>query len=156
MQIEDISGVLKILKRITKTAGKKYRNWVLRNMTQGIGYYLANEDKSALIVAEEKGQIIGYVIAGIIREEEKRDLWFLDYINPDEAFNWLYLQYVAVDPDCHGKGMGSKLLRELDKIAKEKKLKGVYTGTRGKTKEFYLKNGYQEDKIFLLKRAKLL
>lgn len=156
MRVEDISGVLIILKKITKTSEKKYQDWVLGDVMQRIGYYFLNKDKSALLVAEEGGQIIGYSIAGIIREGEKGELWFLDNINPNEAFNWVYLQYVAVDPDWHGKGIGSKLLAGLAKIARKKKLKGIYTGTRGKTKEFYLKNGYQEDKIFLLKRVKPL
>jgi GNAT superfamily N-acetyltransferase len=54
------------------------------------------------------------------------------------------IEPLMVDPDKKGQGIGSDLLQEAEKIAKEKGIHKIWleTGEDWKAKEFYLKHGY--------------
>ncbi len=59
-------------------------------------------------------------------------------------YKWYFLDLLYVDEKYRGKGIGSKLIHEVEKIAKEKNLIGVRIETWDfQAREFYEKNGYE-------------
>ncbi|MBP6857676.1 MAG: GNAT family N-acetyltransferase [Candidatus Pacebacteria bacterium] len=54
------------------------------------------------------------------------------------------IEPLMVDPDKKGQGIGSVLLQEAEKIAKEKSIHKLWleTGKDWKSKDFYIKHGY--------------
>lgn len=92
-------------------------------------------------VVEEKGKIIGAVIA----EEH------------EEEPHMVYIHYMG----CArmGKGLGTKLLKRVEQEARKRKKKGILTDTENP--RFYLKSGFevcgflyynQEGETFLIKK----
>lgn len=82
-------------------------------------------NESFTLVAEEDENIVGYITvvcdSGVAQIEP-----------------------LMVDPDKKGQGIGSALLEETEKIAKEKGIHKLWleTDKEWKAKEFYLKHGY--------------
>jgi len=52
------------------------------------------------------------------------------------------IRYMAVHPDYRRMGIGSRLLEELEKIARKKKAEYIILNARENAVNFYLKNGY--------------
>ena len=80
------------------------------------------------------------------------DYNFLVYVNDNLIggaigfirYKWYFLDLLYVDEKYRGKGIGSKLIHEVEKIAKEKNLIGVRIETWDfQAREFYEKNGYE-------------
>jgi ribosomal protein S18 acetylase RimI-like enzyme len=57
------------------------------------------EGTIGILVAEEDGGVVGYIVVGIDRT--KSDIF---------GFLWGAIISLAVDPDCHGRGIGSALI----------------------------------------------
>lgn len=151
MESKDVGQIMEMAEKIVSKRPQEYIDWFRRDLLERIEYYLKNGSESGCLVAVENGEVVAYAIAGVVRKEEKAKFYFLNYLDAEEPMRWLMLDYIAVAPEGREKGVGSALLKRLSEISAEKGLKGVYTGTRGRAKEFYLKNGFQEDKIFLKK-----
>ena len=61
------------------------------------------------------------------------------------------IRYMAVSDDYQGKGYGRKMVKALDKIAREKGSRKIILQSRGNAVEFYEKNGYKIiEKSYLL------
>jgi len=60
------------------------------------------------------------------------------FISKDEA----QIRSISVDPEWEGKGIGSIVLKELEKIVTEKGAKRIIIHARNSAVEFYKKNGY--------------
>ena len=61
------------------------------------------------------------------------------------------IRYMAVSDDYQGMGYGSKIMRVLDDIAREKGSRNIILQSRGNAVEFYEKNGYKIiEKSYLL------
>ena len=56
---------------------------------------------------------------------------------------------MVFDPEYQKKEVGSAIMSKLKDIAKEKRFKGIITGTKSRIKNFYIKNGLKEWQIFL-------
>jgi aminoglycoside 6'-N-acetyltransferase I len=58
----------------------------------------------------------------------------------------LVIEELIVKSECQGKGIGSKLVKEIEKIAKKKKAHTVYLYTSKKSRafKFYKRLGYEE------------
>ncbi len=64
----------------------------------------------------------------------------------------LYLRFFAVDPKKQGKGIGSRVLKKLEQMAKEKGHHFLFLVSRYKRKKahkFYFKNGFKRFLGFL-------
>ena len=61
------------------------------------------------------------------------------FISEDEA----QIRSISVEEDWAGKGIGSMILKELEKIVIEKGAKRIIIHSRSNAVEFYKKNGYQ-------------
>ena len=62
------------------------------------------------------------------------------FINEDEA----QIRSISVEPNWEGKGIGSIVLKELEKIVTEKGARRIIIHARNTAIEFYKKNGYKE------------
>ncbi len=76
-----------------------------------------------------RAAFIGNKIVGVAR---------LHFNNIKEA----QIRYMAVHPDYRGMGIGSRLLEEMEKIARRKKAEYILLNARENAINFYLKNGY--------------
>lgn len=67
--------------------------------------------------------------------------------------DWTYdLYWIAVDPNIHGKGIGSKLVKHMEEDLKSAGGKLILIETSGKAeyeneRKFYVKNGYEVQTI---------
>ena len=53
------------------------------------------------------------------------------------------IRYMAIKKSCRGKGLGSKMIVELEEIASNNKIKKIFLNSRENAIKFYKKNGYQ-------------
>ena len=54
---------------------------------------------------------------------------------------------MAIVKQFRSKGFGSKLIKELEKIAVENDVKKIFLNSRIKAVDFYLKNGYNKKSV---------
>lgn len=60
------------------------------------------------------------------------------------SWGWLYIDLLWVDDSLRGTGMGTRLIREIEKLANEKDVYCYYLGTTSfQALDFYKKMGYQ-------------
>lgn len=64
--------------------------------------------------------------------------------------NWLEIEYLYVQEDFRGQGIGSNILNQAEKEARERKCKYSFVNTyQFQAPDFYKKHGYEE--VFALK-----
>lgn len=92
---------------------------------------LFNRPDIHVLVAKEKGEVIGFCMA-------------VETPKISEGRNRMEIYELMIEEKYQGKGIGSAFLKEVEKIAKEKGILyvKVATGTKMKSNEFYKKNGY--------------
>ncbi len=96
--------------------------------------FIKRPKDNILLVAVSEKRVIGFLYAKIISK------------------TWCMLDNLAVDKDYRNKGIGTLLLKEFYKILKKKKihyLQILEDIHRKKTREFWKKNGFKEEKVFL-------
>lgn len=90
---------------------------------------LSNEDeyleREYNFIAYDEGRVIGGAIG------------FIQY-------NWYFLDLLYVDSEYRGQDIGTKLIKEIENLAKNEKLTGIRMETWDfQAKEFYKKMGYE-------------
>lgn len=92
------------------------------------------------VVAEDEGKVVGYLLA-------------TKNVDPVLKRNNFWIDYVCVDSNCRGKGIGRQLLTKIEEIAKEEN--GYYlqlTSSRFRThaRKLYMDFGFEmrESDIF--------
>ncbi|MCX7877625.1 MAG: GNAT family N-acetyltransferase [Ignavibacteria bacterium] len=111
-----------------------FNNEEIKIATELLDVYLNNKSQQDYIiyVYENNGEPSGYICYG------KRPLT-----------DWTYdLYWIAVDPEVHGKGIGSKLIRYMEEDLAKSGGRIVLIETSGKPeyeneRKFYEKNGYE-------------
>ena len=149
IQEGDIPAMLDLVAGTMTTSTQKYIDEYRADLDRHMRYYLQHEDKSAQYVALDGKKVIGFVLAGVVPEEDLGKYYFIDHSNPREPLSWILLQQITVDAAHRGEKIGSMLIAKVAQRAREMGLKGVYTGTRGNTRRFYEKNGFGIDKVYL-------
>ena len=149
IRAKDIPAILELVAGTMDTSTKSYIEEYKKDLDKRMRYYLAHKDKSAQYVALDKNRVIGFVLAGVIDEEEVDRYYFIDHANPREPLSWVLLGQITVHADYRGMDIGSMLVNKTEERARQMNLKGVYTGTRGDIRHFYEKNGFAIDKVFL-------
>ncbi len=120
------------------TDTKHFNDEEIKVAIELIDIYLndANQQDYIIYVYENDGITAGYICYG------KRPLT-----------DWTYdLYWIAVDPDIHGKGIGSRLVRHMEEDLKSAGGKIILIDTSGKAeyeneRKFYTKNGYSVQTI---------
>ena len=99
-----------------------------------------DEIKYFQVVAEDEGKVVGYLLA-------------TKNVDPVLKRNNFWIDYVCVDSNCRGKGIGRQLLTKIEEIAKEEN--GYYlqlTSSRFRThaRKLYMDFGFEmrESDIF--------
>ena len=88
-----------------------------------------------------------YIINVYENDETKKAEGYICY-GPRPLTDWTYdLYWIAVDPNIHGKGIGSGLVKYMENDLKQSKGRLVLIETSGKAeyeneRKFYTKNGY--------------
>lgn len=83
------------------------------------------EDSAHHIMAIENGKVIGVGRIHFNSEEEAQ------------------IRYMAVDPSFRGKNIGTQILKELERFAKENNAKRIVLNARKSAIGFYEKNNYK-------------
>lgn len=101
------------------------------------------EDNGILIVAELNGEVVGY-IAGYKQVDDM------------DTYERFYIADLSVTEKCRGQGIGTKLLKEAERVAIEKfHLENIRIGVLApnvEAKKLYEKLGFTEHEIELQKR----
>ncbi|GEM_PF-1331328 len=106
---------------------------------------ILNSEGFILLVAEERGKVVGYTKLKIKNRwkafKEKKEI---------------YINDIAVIENCRGKGIGSKLLNETEKYAKGENI-GFLTlkadSENLKTLRFYKKHGFVKHYVQMVKKV---
>ena len=154
IQGKDIPAILELVAGTMTSSTKAYIEEYKKDLDKRMCYYLEHKEKSAQYVALDKEKVIGFVLAGVIDEEEIDKYYFIDHANPREPLSWVLLGQITVDVNYRGRNIGSKLIDRTEQRAREMNMKGVYTGTRSTIRFFYEKNGFVIDKVFLKRPVK--
>lgn len=91
--------------------------------------------RKVLLVAEIRGKIVGYVGLKIKEKEDRAS----EFINLN---NLACLLWIAVLPEYHGKGIGSRLIKACNKYAKKWNKSGIWLDCYESKIPFYEKAGY--------------
>lgn len=77
--------------------------------------------------------------------EAHEDETFLGGLCARAGSDFVFVQYLAVSPEARGRGLGSKLLQDVEKRAKDAGKLGVYLDTFAfQAPDFYKAEGYIE------------
>jgi ribosomal protein S18 acetylase RimI-like enzyme len=95
---------------LDKTLPKGKTEEYLRRET---GWYITRvrrkEKDFGILVAEEDGDVVGYIVVGV--DNTRSEIF---------GFSWGHIISLAVDPPCHGRGIGSALIASgLDWLKKK-------------------------------------
>lgn len=109
----------------------------LNLMRENLAEFLEkNDEEAAVLVYEENKEIIG----------------FISYIKIKSNIGAYWLSWLAIRKDKQGKGIGTALLKELEKILRGYGARILLVDTSGdetwepgiRARNFYLKNGFKE------------
>lgn len=120
---------MKIIKfeqsQVEKLEALKAKAWLIADLEHYGEHQPRFSNETFTLLAQEDNQVVGYIT--IICDSG------VAQIEP-----------LMVDPDKKGQGIGSALLQEAEKVAKEKGIHKLWleTGQDWKAKDFYLKHGY--------------
>jgi len=123
MRLEDLLGVIRVCNQAFREAAR-ITSYIAPQLLESL-----IKQPEAQLVAEVEGKIVGFLRGEFVFKERKA-----------------IVAHIAVHPKYQGKGIGGKLIRHFEKLAKEKGLRKVSLGTpfaRG----FYEKLGYKCTKI---------
>lgn len=137
MKIKIRKGKKEDLEEISEIYREEYgkepynENWSRENALKMVK---GQSEHSNILVAEVKGEIVGFII-------------FSDY--PWEKSSRGHTQDFAVKSEFHGKGIGSKLLEEAEEELKEKGVKSIALSSHIESPAFgfYKKRGYKRNKM---------
>jgi ribosomal protein S18 acetylase RimI-like enzyme len=95
---------------LDKTLPKeKTEEYLRREVTSYINHVLRKGENLWILVAEEDGDVVGYIVIGI--DKGKSETF---------GFSWGHIVSLAVDPSCQGRGVGSALIASgLDRLKKK-------------------------------------
>lgn len=93
---------------------EKNKEFFRREVSWYANIALSNQSDLAMIVAEDDGKVVGYIVVGI--DKSRSEIY---------GFKWGYIVSLAVDPEHQGRGIGSSLIRRGLDWLRDKKVKYV-------------------------------
>lgn len=134
---------------------QRFENAIERNRTDGriVGetyirqmLEICQEKNGRIFIAEQDGKVVGYAFARIERHPERIFTTLTEYV---------YVQDLVLLPDARGKGMGRKLLQEVEQYALDSGMRTILLTVLSKNpsaKKFYRKSGFTELDIVMRKK----
>lgn len=112
----------------------------------------SNNDEAELVM----DKLVDYNLSKVPNTQEELFIWINRVIKDNHGeiiaginskmycWNCLYIDSLFVDDKYRNKGLGRKLLKEIERIAKEKDCKLIHLDTFDfQAKDFYLNQGYE-------------
>lgn len=95
---------------LDKTLPKeRTEEYLRREVTWYTSRVRRKEEKFGILVAEEDGDVVGYIVVGM--DKTRSEIF---------GFSWGVIISLAVNPSCHGRGIGSALIASgLDWLKKK-------------------------------------
>lgn len=115
----------------TREESEYVRRRLIEFNAQCVPEHLRNRyEEIHLAVKDEDGRVIGGMLA-------------------EYCWNWIEVHILWVDESLRGLGYGTKLLQQIEAVAREKECTFLKLNTFSfQAPEFYKKNGYQEIAVF--------
>lgn len=80
-------------------------------------------------------------VAVLLRDPESGDV--IGGLWAEDDFAWVFVKYLFVPEDCRGLGLGARLMREVEEVARARGRVGVWLNTFDfQSRGFYEKIGY--------------
>lgn len=133
LKIEDVTAYSKIIKRKLKIPSKEF---VKKEFNESI------ENKNSIILFVEEREVFGYLAGNFLKNS-----WN----------NFGYIGDIFIVSNLRKKGLGTKLMREFERICKKKNLEEIRLDVSIKNKEaisLYKKEKFEIIKYNLRKRLK--
>ena len=131
---DDVNGIIEVL----KTSYLQDEAWARKALEK----LLATENY-VILVAELDGKIVGFIDYYILPS-----VW--------EKWNEATINYLFIDKEYQGRGIGSKLLKEVIKQTDKMRIMELHVGTEKENKRairLYKKHGFRKEYL-LLEREK--
>ncbi len=123
---EDAAAILRVQKRAYASEAELYQAFDMPPMTETIDQVLEDFEDHELLKATADGRLVGSVRAK----------------TEDHA---CYIGRLAVDPDFQGRGIGTALMRDVEKLFPEAERFELWAGYKSKRNiHIYEKLGYRE------------
>ena len=131
LQKSDIAPIEKILKALAPVFSDVEVKVAVEMLEEHLGVVEGPDTYRVLVAAEEDGRVVGYALFG--RTPLTNGTWDV--------------YWIAADPTSHGKGVGPKLLRALEDVARKEggRLVMIETSSRAdyaRARRFYERQGY--------------
>ncbi len=114
--------------------------------------------KEILIVKLLDGLILeqyknGIISIYVMKDENMYGFIIFQIDNDNSDWNkrpgWGFIREFYIIPTLRNKGLGSKMIKKVECLLKEKEVKNIYltSNKNERTKQFYIKNGYIDEGI---------
>lgn len=140
--LEDIKYMVRLNDSHPSFSSDSNHEWN-KNSYERVAKKCIEEDNYLALVCEHENKVIAYLYA------------YHKKLHPSRKTDYLVeIESMAVDKNFHRQGIGSKLIEEAEKWAKEKGVTRMQVGTYAKNEtaiNFYEKNSFEKYKITLEK-----
>ncbi len=124
-ELNDCDEIIRLQRLAYESEAQLYQDWTIPPLTQTATALQQEFADLTILKAVNAGKIIGSVRAQLIN-------------------NVCHIGRLIVHPDFQNKGIGSKLLREIEQGFTHAKTCELFTGSKSKSNiRFYLTHGYQ-------------
>ena len=130
MNQNDISSVAQALAK-SYSEEPWFENWTQEKAERRVKSILSNFESIGL-----KYESDGNILGGL-----------LGFVDPYAEEDFFFVSEIFVIPECKKQGIGSSLLKELEKILKEKNINVIQLNSINYNQNFYQKNGFQKDSV---------
>ena len=121
---EELQAILQLQYRAYESEARLLNNWNIPPLKQTLAEVEAEWDKGVILKAVEDGKLLGSVRA-----------WEMD--------GTVYVGKLMVEPEFQGRGIGTKLLLEVEKVLPEKRYE-LFTSTQSaRNIALYQRCGYR-------------
>ena len=108
-----------------------FENWTQEKSERRVKSILSNFESIGL-----KYESDGNILGGL-----------LGFVDPYAEEDFFFVSEIFVIPECKKQGIVSALLKELEKILKEKNINVIQLNSINYNQTFYSKNGFQKDSV---------
>ncbi len=121
--LEDFDSIIAFYDDVTERTPEiaTYARWSKgKHPTEdGIRAYI---DEGSMYLYKENGKIVGAMAVAMYQGEDYHAIAWSQQVNDNES---AVIHILAVSPDCQGAGIGSEMIREAIRLARDKGMKSI-------------------------------